>query len=156
MAHVRYSEISIYATWRVSCSLFIYQRLFISDNIHSLWGVSQIIINDRLWFLIGTLQLIIKSTPTQQPPKEKLTRSFIPVRVRSCDSSTFIRCTPILIWSFSKESAIWSILIWNNLTWLKMMEESYVCLGRKEIWVSGSFRPFFKIFEIFKKFWKTV
>ena len=27
-------------------------------------------------------------------------------RVRSCDSSTFIRCTPILIWSFSKECAI--------------------------------------------------
>ena len=58
------------------CSLFIYLCLFISDNIHSLWGVSQIIINDRLWFLIGTLQLIIKSTPTQQPPKEKLTRSL--------------------------------------------------------------------------------
>ena len=32
-------------------------------------------------------------------------------RVRSCDSSTLIRCTPILIWSFSKESAKWSILI---------------------------------------------
>ena len=32
-------------------------------------------------------------------------------RVRSCVSSTFIRCTPILIWSFSKESSIWSILI---------------------------------------------
>ena len=31
--------------------------------------------------------------------------------VKSYDSSTFIRCTPILIWSFSKESAIWSILI---------------------------------------------
>ena len=32
-------------------------------------------------------------------------------RVRSCDRSTFIRCNPILICSFSKESAIWSILI---------------------------------------------
>ena len=31
------------------------------------------------------------------------------IRVRSCDSSTFIRCTPISIWSFSKESEIWSI-----------------------------------------------
>ena len=47
---------------------------------------------------------------------------------------TFIRCTPILIWSFSKESAIWSILIR----------------------VFSSFRPFFKIFEIFEKFWKRV
>ena len=27
------------------------------------------------------------------------------IRVRSCDSSTFTRCTPILIWGFSKESA---------------------------------------------------
>ena len=32
-------------------------------------------------------------------------------RVRSCDSSMLIRCTPILIWSFCKESAIWSILM---------------------------------------------
>ena len=32
-------------------------------------------------------------------------------RVRSCDRLAFIRCTPILIWSFSKRSAIWSILI---------------------------------------------
>ena len=38
-------------------------------------------------------------------------RFFHTHRVRSCDSSTLIRCTPILIWSFSKESAIWSILI---------------------------------------------
>ena len=36
---------------------------------------------------------------------------FFSSRVRSCNSSTLIRCTPILIWSFSKESAIWSILI---------------------------------------------
>jgi len=28
-------------------------------------------------------------------------------RVRSCDSSTFIRCTPISIWSLSKES--WTV-----------------------------------------------
>ena len=32
-------------------------------------------------------------------------------RLRSCDSSEFIKCTPILIWSLNKESAIWSILI---------------------------------------------
>ena len=32
-------------------------------------------------------------------------------RVRSCNISKFIRCTPILTWTFSKESAIWSILI---------------------------------------------
>ena len=29
-----------------------------------------------------------------------------------------------------------------------MMEESCVCLGSKEIRVFGSFRPFFKIFEM--------
>ena len=29
---------------------------------------------------------------------------------RSCESSTFIRCTPILIWSFSKESVIYRIV----------------------------------------------
>ena len=32
-------------------------------------------------------------------------------RVRSCNRSTFIRCTTILIGYFSKESKIWSILI---------------------------------------------
>ena len=32
-------------------------------------------------------------------------------RVVSCHSSSLIRCTPILIWSFSKEYAMWSILI---------------------------------------------
>jgi hypothetical protein len=40
--------------------------------------------------------------------------SFVPrveLGVRSCDISTLIRCTPILIWGFSKKSAIWSILI---------------------------------------------
>ena len=37
-----------------------------------------------------------------------------------------------------------------------MIGESCVWLGSKEIWVFGSFRPFFKIFEIFEKFWKTV
>ena len=35
-----------------------------------------------------------------------------------------------------------------------MMGESCVCLGSKEIWVFGSFRPFFKIFEILEKFEK--
>ena len=40
----------------------------------------------------------------------------------------------------------------NNLIWFKMMGESCVCLGSKEIRVFGSFRPFFKIFEIFEKF----
>jgi hypothetical protein len=40
----------------------------------------------------------------------------------------------------------------NNLTWLKILEESCVSLGSKEIRGFGSFRPFFKIFEIFKKF----
>ena len=38
-------------------------------------------------------------------------RWYVLVRVRSCDSSTLIRCTPILIWSSSKESAICSIVI---------------------------------------------
>ena len=32
-----------------------------------------------------------------------------------------------------------------------MMGESCVCLGSKEIRVFGSFRPFFKIFEIFPR-----
>ena len=42
---------------------------------------------------------------------ERLAKQDAKIRVRSCDSSAFIICTPILIWSFSKESAIWSILI---------------------------------------------
>jgi hypothetical protein len=33
-----------------------------------------------------------------------------------------------------------------------MMGESCVCLGSNEIRVFGSFSPFLKIFEIFKKF----
>ena len=37
-----------------------------------------------------------------------------------------------------------------------MMEESGVCLGIKEIRDFDSFRPFFKIIEIFEKFWKMV
>ena len=42
---------------------------------------------------------------------ERLAKQDDKIRVRSCDSSAFIRCTPKLIWSFRKESAIWSILI---------------------------------------------
>ena len=37
-----------------------------------------------------------------------------------------------------------------------MMGESCVCLGSIEIWVFGSFRPFFKKFQTFQIFWKTV
>ena len=39
-----------------------------------------------------------------------------------------------------------------RITRLKMKEESCGCLASKESRVFGSFRPFFKIFEIFKKF----
>ena len=42
---------------------------------------------------------------------QKIEKESIASRVRSCDSSTFIRCPPILICSFSQDSAIWSILI---------------------------------------------
>ena len=37
-----------------------------------------------------------------------------------------------------------------------MMGESCVCLLSKESWVLGSFKPFFKISQIFQIFWKTV
>ena len=124
--------------------MFIYLCLFISDNIHSLWGVSHIIIcNDRLWFLIGTLQLIIKSTPTQQPPKEKLTRSLSqwvtelwvwPISCRENDNkiddiflcwflfSDFLRWNPKMVFCYQNCS---------DLLW-----EKIVLVIEKKIWNS--------------------
>ena len=52
-------------------------------------------------------------------------------RVRSCDRSTFIRCTPILIWSFSKESAIWTILIREKPN-LSQNDGRELCMPQKQ------------------------
>ena len=59
-------------------------------------------------------------------------REGIPeARVRSCVSSALIRCTPILIWSFSKESAKWSIIIREKPD-LAQNYERELCMPQKQ------------------------
>ena len=82
---------------------------------------------------------------------------FFSSRVRSCNSSTLIRCQMYSNFNHLVKSLQYGqFQSESNLTWLKMMGESCVCLRSKEIWVFGSFRSFFKISQIFQIFWKMV